>query len=110
MGMSAKQTNSNTEPDREEIIKMLKFYFSNANYSKDKFLREECEKPISETDPNPRGIAINTLLIFNKLKQLNANREILLELIKLEESLKKIIQIRTEGENTYLLKKDMENY
>ena len=108
--MSNKPTDQNTEPNRKEITKMLKFYFSNANYSKDKFLREECEKSISETDSTKRGIPISTLLIFNKLKLHKATREIIIELINNDDELKKLIEIKKVDEKDYLLKKDMENY
>ena len=45
-------------------VKQLEFYFSNANFSKDKFLKELTAKN------NERWIEVAEILKFNKMKEL----------------------------------------
>merc|ERR1711980_15322 len=100
MGMSNEQ---------ENLKRQLQFYFSHANYNKDIFLKQECEKPISDSDKNFRGIPIETLLIFKKLKEMKVNESDIIEILK-NESLQNIIELREENEKKYLRKKDLEDY
>ncbi|EPR79337.1 La domain protein [Spraguea lophii 42_110] len=59
--------------DIAKIKKQLEFYFSDANYAKDKFLREKCSSG---------GIDIDILLTFKKLKELECNAEDIKNVLK----------------------------
>ncbi|RKP02402.1 hypothetical protein CXG81DRAFT_17929 [Caulochytrium protostelioides] len=60
----------------EKILKQVEFYFGDANLPRDAFLQAEIER-------NPSGwVPIDTLLRFNRLKQLTTDATVIAEAIK----------------------------
>ncbi|ORD95037.1 LA [Enterospora canceri] len=77
-----------------KIKRQVEYYFSNANFSKDKFLYEIATQNSGKVD-------INVLLTFNRLKQMNATVE------GVKEAVKNSPNIKIEGDS--LIKTDIES-
>lgn len=80
------------------ILNCLEFYFSNANYVKDTFLRTTCE------DSN--GIKIETILTFIKLKKLNATEEDVKKVVKKAKNVEmkdgKLVKVKNDSYSKYI--------
>jgi len=73
----SEQTVENTLSDK--IIRQIEFYFGDVNLSKDKFLKEEITK-------DSGWVELETLIRFNRLKQLSTDFDVIISALKASES------------------------
>ncbi|CAF0825707.1 unnamed protein product [Brachionus calyciflorus] len=84
----------------EKIIKQIEYYFGDINLSKDKFLQEETQKESG-------WVPLETMIKFNRLKQLSTDHQVILdalkkstsELLEIDEENKKIRRAKPLPEN-----------
>ncbi|KRH93450.1 RRM domain protein [Pseudoloma neurophilia] len=83
------------------IEKRLDFYFSNPNYFRDTFLKTKCEED--------GGISIETILTFQKLKELNATADDIKNAVKNTKNVKleddKLVKIKDKSYEEYTNRK-----
>lgn len=63
----------------DKIIKQIEYYFGDVNLSKDKFLQEETQK-------DSGWVSLETLIKFNRLKQLTTDFQVIVDSLKKSES------------------------
>jgi len=84
----------------DKVIKQIEYYFGDVNLSKDKFLQEETQK-------DSGWVTLETLLKFNRLKQLTSDAQVIIDslkkstsdLLEIDEENKKIRRARPLPEN-----------
>lgn len=89
-----------TKDLEEKIIKQIEYYFGDINLSKDKFLQEETQKESG-------WVPLETMIKFNRLKQLSTDDQVIIdalkkstsELLEIDEENKKIRRSRPLPEN-----------
>jgi len=72
---------------KEKIIRQVEYYFGDLNLSKDKFMQEEVQK-------DNGWISLETLIKFNRLKQLSSDFDIIIAALK--ESKNDLLEIDNE--------------
>lgn len=84
----------------DKIIRQIEYYFGDVNLSKDKFLQEETQK-------DSGWVSLQTLLTFNRLKQLSTDAQVIVDalkkstndLLEIDEENKKVRRARPLPEN-----------
>lgn len=83
-----------------KIIRQVEYYFGDLNMSKDKFMQEEVQK-------DEGWVSVETLVKFNRLRQLSADHKVILAALK--KSTAELLEVDEAGDRVRRLKALPEN-